>query len=162
MEDQLTGLANRRRVEYELPQQLEAARQRGAPLCLAAIDLDHFKQVNDRFGHAVGDDVLRAVAQLLVASTRGSDLVARMGGEEFIVVLAGTPLPVAGEVCERLRHAIAAYDWNRLADGLKVTISLGLCESGQAVTVRELLAQADALLYAAKRGGRNLVMVAAA
>jgi diguanylate cyclase (GGDEF)-like protein len=106
--------------------------------------------------------VLRAVAQLLVASTRGSDLVARMGGEEFIVVLAGTSLPVAGEVCERLRHAIAAHDWNRLADGLKVTISLGLCESGQAVTVRELLAQADALLYAAKRGGRNLVMVAAA
>src|SRR6185436_17088866 len=113
-----------------------------APLSLAAIDLDHFKLVNDQFGHAAGDDVLRAVAQLLVSNTRGSDMVARLGGEEFIVVLVGTPLAVAAEVCERLRHAVATHDWERQVSGLRVTISLGLCDASQAPTMRELLAQA--------------------
>ena len=159
MEDQLTGLANRRRVEFELPPLLDAARLRNAPLCLAAIDLDRFKLVNDQFGHAVGDDVLRALGQLLVANTRGSDLVARMGGEEFIVVLDGTTLAVAGEICERLRQAVAAHDWPRLTAGLAVTISIGLCDAGQALNMRELLEQADALLYAAKHGGRNRVHI---
>ncbi|MEK8033974.1 diguanylate cyclase [Ideonella sp. DXS29W] len=157
MEDQLTGLANRRRVEHELPQQLEAARLRQTPLCLAAIDLDHFKQVNDHWGHAVGDDVLRAVAQLLVAHTRGTDLVARLGGEEFIVVLGGTPLAMAREVCERLRQAVASHDWQPLGAGLKVTISVGLCAAEAASSMRDLMERADALLYAAKRGGRNRV-----
>jgi diguanylate cyclase len=160
MEDQLTGLANRRRVEHELPLHLDAVRQRGEPLCLAAIDLDHFKQVNDLFGHAVGDDVLRAVAQLLVANTRSTDLVARMGGEEFIVVLIGTPLAIAREVCERLRRSVAEHDWQQLRDGLRVTISVGLCSVDTASDMRELLEQADGLLYAAKRGGRNRVETA--
>lgn len=160
MEDQLTGLANRRRVEHELPLHLEAARKRTSPLSLAAIDLDHFKQVNDRFGHAVGDDVLRAIAQMLLNNTRSTDLVARMGGEEFIVVLVGTGLPVAAEICERLRKAVAAHDWDSVARGLKVTISLGLCDAEKAQTMRGLLEQADALLYAAKRGGRNRVELA--
>ena len=161
MEDQLTGLANRRRVEYELPQHLDAARHRQLPLSLAAIDLDHFKQVNDRFGHAVGDDVLRVIARLLLGNTRSTDLIARMGGEEFIVVLVGTGLPVAAEICERLRKAVAANDWEGLGRGLTVTVSIGLCDAQQAQTMRDLLEQADALLYAAKRGGRNRVELAA-
>ena len=160
MEDQLTGLANRRRVEYELPQHLDAARQRQLPLSLAAIDLDHFKQVNDRFGHAVGDDVLRVIARLLLGNTRSTDLVARMGGEEFIVVLVGTGLPVAAEICERLRKAVAVHDWESSVPGLTVTVSIGLCDAQQAQTMRDLLEQADALLYAAKRGGRNRVELA--
>lgn len=161
MEDQLTGLANRRRVEHELPLHLEAAHKRTSPLSLAAIDLDHFKQVNDRFGHAVGDDVLRAIAQMLLHNTRSTDLVARMGGEEFIVVLVGTGLPVAAEICERLRKAVATHDWDGVARGLRVTVSLGLCDAEKAQTMRDLLEQADALLYAAKRGGRNRVELAA-
>lgn len=171
MEDQLTGLANRRRVEYELPQHLESARLRHAPLSIATLDLDHFKQVNDRFGHAVGDDVLRAVAQLLLGNTRSADLLARMGGEEFIIVFVGTPLATAAEICERLRQAVAGHDWARLASGLKVTISIGVCDAvgaaagpagsnaGAAPSLRELLERVDALLYAAKRGGRNRVEV---
>ncbi len=129
MEDQLTGLANRRRVEHELPLHPGAARKRTSPLSLAAIDLDHFKQVNDRFGHAVGDDVLRAIVQMLLNNTRAPTLVARMGGEEFIVVLVGTGLPVAAEIFKRLRKAVAAHDWDGVARGLKVTVSLGLCDA---------------------------------
>ena len=161
MEDQLTGLANRRRVEFDLPQQLALARQRQEPLSLAAIDLDHFKQVNDQFGHAVGDDVLRILAQLLLANTRSTDLVARMGGEEFIVVLVGTPLPIARDVCERLRLSVEGHDWTPRGDGLRVTISVGLCSVDTASDMRELLERADSLLYAAKRGGRNRVEMAA-
>jgi len=161
MEDQLTGLANRRRVDHELPAQLAVARERRAALSLAAVDLDHFKQVNDRYGHAVGDDVLKAIARLLTENTRSTDLLARMGGEEFIVLFVGTPLPVAADICERLRHAVQAYDWNSIAAGLRVTISVGLCDAMEGIDVRQLLERADASLYTAKRAGRNRVEVAA-
>ena len=168
MEDPLTGLANRRRVEYELPRYLESARQRHSPLSIAALDLDHFKQVNDRFGHAVGDDVLRTVGELMLGNTRGGDLLARMGGEEFIIVFVGMPLATAAEACERLRKAVEGYDWARLAGGLKVTTSIGVCDTASPTAVgalpnpRELLERVDALLYAGKRGGRNRVVVGAA
>jgi diguanylate cyclase (GGDEF)-like protein len=157
-EDQLTGLANRRRVDRELPAQLAWARERGEPLSIALADLDHFKLVNDRHGHAVGDDVLRGVARMLMENTRGADLVARMGGEEFLVVMVGTPLEAAAEICERLRLAVAEQDWSHLAERLHVTVSIGLCEAAVSTDVRDLLARADALLYAAKRGGRNRVV----
>jgi diguanylate cyclase len=158
LEDQLTGLANRRRVDRELPAQLAWARERNEPMCIALADLDHFKLVNDRHGHAVGDDVLRGVARLFMENTRGADLVARIGGEEFLVVLAATPIETAQEICERLRLAVAAHDWSHLAERLHVTVSIGLCETAVSADVRDLLARADALLYAAKRGGRNRVV----
>ena len=160
LEDQLTGLANRRRVDHELPAQLAYARERRGALSVAAVDLDHFKQVNDRFGHAVGDDVLRAIARILIDNTRTSDLLARMGGEEFLVLFVGTPLTVATDICERLRHAVEAYDWDTVAEGLTLTISIGLCDAVESSDVRALLERADASLYAAKRGGRNRVEVA--
>jgi diguanylate cyclase len=159
LEDQLTGLANRRRIDHELPAQLSAAQERGTALSVAAIDLDHFKAVNDRHGHGVGDDVLRAVARLLVANTRSTDLCARMGGEEFLVVFIGTPPAAALEICERLRQAIERYDWRVIAKGLNVTVSIGLCEIVDGDQVRPLLERADASLYAAKRAGRNRVVL---
>jgi diguanylate cyclase len=162
LEDQLTGLANRRRVDHELPAQLLQARERHAALSIAAVDLDHFKQVNDRYGHAVGDDVLRVVARLLTEKTRSTDLVARMGGEEFLVVFVGTPLGVANDICERLRCSVEAHDWGAMAAGLHLTISIGLCEAPGSSDMRTVLERADASLYTAKRAGRNRVEVAAA
>ena len=161
-EDQLTGLANRRRIQQELPAHLARAVGREAELSVAAIDLDHFKQVNDHFGHSVGDDVLRAVARIFIDNTRATDLLVRMGGEEFLVLFVGTPLRAATEICERLRRSVEAHDWDCLAPGLHVTISIGLCDATDSDDVRTLLERADASLYAAKRSGRNRVEVAAA
>jgi diguanylate cyclase (GGDEF)-like protein len=162
LEDQLTGLANRRRVDRELPMHLETARERRDALSVAAVDLDHFKQVNDRHGHAVGDDVLRTMSRLLLDNSRSADLLARMGGEEFLILFVGTPIVVATDICERLRQAVEAYEWGRLATGLRVTVSIGLCDAMASADVRALLERADASLYAAKRAGRNRVQVALA
>jgi diguanylate cyclase (GGDEF)-like protein len=160
LEDQLTGLANRRHIDHELPLQMALAREHESVLSVAVIDLDHFKHVNDRYGHTVGDDVLRAVARILLDKTRGSDVLARMGGEEFLVVFSGTPLHVAVEICERLRQAIESHDWSHVAAGLALTISIGVCDMPRDLDVRGLLDRADAALYAAKREGRNRVQVA--
>jgi diguanylate cyclase (GGDEF)-like protein len=160
LEDELTGLANRRRVDEELPERLAQARERRGMLCIAALDLDHFKRVNDNFGHAVGDDVLRIVGRLLLAHTRTGDLVARIGGEEFLALFNATPLTAAVEACERLRAAIAAHDWESVAAGLRVTVSIGLCSADGALDVRHAIARADAALYAAKRSGRDRIEVA--
>ncbi len=161
-EDQLTGLANRRRIQRELPAHVARAVGREAELSVAAIDLDHFKQVNDHFGHSVGDDVLRAIARIFIDNTRATDLLVRMGGEEFVVLFIGTPLSAATEISERLRRSVEAHDWDSLAPGLRVTISIGLCDAADADDARTLLERADASLYTAKRGGRNRVAVAAA
>jgi diguanylate cyclase len=162
MEDQLTGLANRRRVDHELPAHHAYALERRTALSLAALDLDHFKAVNDHHGHAVGDDVLRTVARILKDNTRDSDLLARVGGEEFLVLFIGAPLQIAAEVCERLRRAVEAHDWQSVAAGLRVTISIGLCNAVESSDVRALLERADASLYLAKRSGRNRVSLAPA
>lgn len=160
MEDPLTGLANRRRVDHELPLLLAAMRDRGVALSVAIIDLDHFKRVNDRHGHGVGDDVLRTIARILLDNTRSSDLLARIGGEEFIVLFANTGLRVASEACERQRRAVENYDWTPLADGLALTISIGVCDAHADTTARALVERADAALYQAKHAGRNRVQIA--
>jgi len=160
-EDQLTGLANRRLVDGELPLRLAQAQVHGQPLCLALADLDHFKRVNDRHGHAIGDEVLRSVARLFTANTRATDLVARMGGEEFLIVLTGTPPAAALDICERIRLAVANHPWERIADRLKVSISIGLCDGAGLLDPAALLSRADALLYAAKHAGRNRVVTSA-
>jgi len=162
LEDKLTGLANRRRVDDELPRQLAAARERGVLLSIAVIDLDHFKRVNDRHGHGVGDDVLRAIARILLDNIRSSDLLARMGGEEFIVLFGATGLSVATDACERLRRAVEAFGWGQVAPDLALTISVGVCEASDGLDVRSLVERADAALYQAKRSGRNRVQVAGA
>ncbi len=155
-EDVLTGLHNRRHAEYALPLLIEGARVAGQVISVAALDVDHFKSINDNHGHAVGDAVLQQLARLLQQRLRSADLVARIGGEEFIAVLVGTAPRQAVEVCERLRQAVAGHDWSAITPGLAVRISVGIA-GGLPPQSLDLLQQADEALYAAKRGGRNRV-----
>lgn len=159
LEDQLTGLANRRRVDKDLPQLFGRARELGRPLSVAVADLDNFKAINDNHGHLIGDEVLRVAAQIFRANTRGSDVLARFGGEEFLLLFVDTTLIVAHEVCERLRAEIESYPWHELAPGLSVTMSLGLCDATPDPDAARMLARADGALYHAKRAGRNRVKV---
>ena len=155
LEDQLTRLANRRRVDEDLPRIVARAVEANAPLCVAVMDLDHFKQVNDGFGHQVGDAVLRSVAQIFRVKTRTRDLVARIGGEEFLFIFVDTSAQIARDVCERLRAAVEAHPWEQTTPGLRVTMSIGLASVRMGDTPAELIARADAALYEAKRAGRN-------
>ena len=159
LRDPLTGLANRRAVAARLPTLLTDAQALRHPLTLVMLDLDHFKQVNDRFGHPVGDRVLETVARMLREHLRGSDLVARTGGEEFLIVLPDAAPERAREACERIREHIQAHDWSSLAPGLALTVSIGL-SSGPPFDERVLTGRADVALYRAKALGRNRVEVA--
>jgi diguanylate cyclase (GGDEF)-like protein len=152
--DQLTGLGNRHEAEARWPELLAAANSQQEPLSVVMLDLDHFKQVNDRFGHAVGDQVLVTLATLLKAHTRATDMAARLGGEEFLLVLRDTDAPHAAEVCERLRARVQAQDWAAVAPGLAVTVSIGLT-SAPPYDAQTLSLRADAALYRAKAAGRN-------
>jgi diguanylate cyclase (GGDEF)-like protein len=156
-QDALTGLWNRRYIDDELPRLLAEAGTRDAPLTLAIGDIDLFKSINDKYGHPTGDAVLCAVADLLRDNCRPSDAVARVGGEEFLLVLEDTDPKGAGQVCERLRSAIEKHAWSGIAPDLVVTISFGISERMAGADARELLATADRHLYAAKNGGRNRV-----
>jgi diguanylate cyclase len=153
--DVLTGLGNRRHLERRCAELLPVLAAEGQPLSLALLDIDHFKQVNDQHGHTAGDQVLVHLAQLLRENTRGGDVLARHGGEEFVIVLPGMELPRAAEVCERLRERVAAYGWP-VRGGL--TISIGLAASPP-WELAPLLQRADEALYRAKASGRNSVKV---
>ena len=154
--DWLTGLHNRRFLAREL-ERLTAERLAG-PFSLAVLDLDHFKSINDRFGHEAGDWVLVRVAALLLGELRQSDVVVRTGGEEFVVLMPGTEARAAVAVCERLRGAIAAAAWDEVVPGAGVTASLGLASAAGVVDPSDLIALADARLYEAKRAGRDRVV----
>lgn len=159
--DPLTGLANRRALEAWLQQHLPAVEQ-GRPLTVLLLDLDFFKQVNDRFGHGVGDAVLRRVAALMLPLCRETDLAVRYGGEEFLFALGGVHAEAAAPVAERLRAAVAAEDWQALAPGLRVTVSIGLASTRElpgALEAQALFTLADRRLYAAKLAGRNQVVL---
>ncbi|MDP9044426.1 MAG: GGDEF domain-containing protein [Pseudomonadota bacterium] len=158
--DALTGLINRRRVDDLLPRIVERSRTAGIPLAALAIDIDRFKAVNDTFGHAIGDRVLVEVARILRRAVRGSDLAARIGGEEFLVVLVDASAALALEASERIRESIAAHDWGAVQPRLACTISVGLAPYRADVATHAWLAAADAALYSAKHGGRNRVVLA--
>jgi diguanylate cyclase (GGDEF)-like protein len=154
--DGLTSLRNARSFRFMLEQACEAARLQGKPLSLLVLDLDHFKRVNDSRGHAVGDQVLAAVGAALAQRSRAADLAFRIGGEEFAVVCEGTPAPVALEVAERLRLAIAAATLDQT--GEKVSVSIGVAGLGTPPTADVLFRAADAALYQAKSRGRDQVV----
>jgi diguanylate cyclase (GGDEF)-like protein len=156
-EDALTGVFNRRHLDTVLDAEWERAVRFGRALTVAMLDVDHFKQVNDRFSHAVGDEVLRTVARILRENTRGVDGVARYGGEEFCLVLVETRLEEGARLCDRLRGLIEAYDWSGVRPGLAVTVSAGVAGLHEADSPETLLAAADVRLYAAKHAGRNRV-----
>jgi len=160
-EDGLTGLANRRWLDTQLAHEAERARRYRHPLSVAMIDVDHFKRINDRCSHRVGDEVLRRLAGLLRGACRQVDVVGRYGGEEFVLLLPETPLMAASAVCEKLRQRIAALHVGDLhPDLVQVTASIGLAGAeGAAVQAEALVQAADAQLYRAKAEGRNRVCV---
>ncbi len=158
--DPLTGLGNRRHLDRRCAELLPAARQAGQPLALAQLDIDHFKAINDRYGHAVGDRVLVVLAQLLRENTRAGDVLVRHGGEEFVIVLPGMCAELATEVCERLRERVAAYPWVGLCGpGAALTLSIGL-SGAPPYDLTALMLSADRALYRAKHGGRNRLCIA--
>ncbi len=158
--DALTELANRRYFDERLAREAERSIDFDEGVSLLMIDLDDFKSINDRFGHITGDEVLRTSARLLEAGTRRSDLCARLGGEEFAVLLTSDVEPLElKHLSEQLRKAFEDHDWQSLADGLQVTISIGAaCLTEVEHDPLKLLKLADRRLYAAKRAGRNQVV----
>lgn len=158
--DALTGVGNRRKLEQALVAELSRVQRSGTPLSLIIADIDHFKQVNDQFGHGIGDKVLREFAVLLQAQSRPTDLVARFGGEEFVVLMPDTALRPAQAKAEKLRLAIAALVIEPLMRAL--TASFGVAELLPGETAESLIGRADIALYEAKRGGRNCVLIATA
>jgi diguanylate cyclase (GGDEF)-like protein len=157
LHDGLTGLFNRRFLRESLPQLQAAAKRRGRPLCVVMIDLDHFKQVNDRHGHLVGDRTLAAVGRALREHCRGSDLVARYGGEEFAVLCPDTDCETGVHVAERLRAAIEQLGPEELGHAGPQTVSLGVAVQTPELMLspEQLLDHADHALYQAKHRGRN-------
>jgi diguanylate cyclase (GGDEF)-like protein len=156
-EDALTGVFNRRHLDTLLSVEWERALRFGRALTVAMLDVDHFKQVNDRFSHAAGDEVLRTVARILRENTRGVDVVARYGGEEFCLILVEAGVDEGARLCDRLRALVQAHDWSAIRPGLAVTVSIGVAGLHEAEAPGALLAAADLRLYAAKHAGRNRV-----
>ncbi|MCW5572823.1 MAG: GGDEF domain-containing protein, partial [Steroidobacteraceae bacterium] len=155
-----TGIANRRAFGRRLASEIEMSRAAARPLTLAVADLDHFKLVNDALGHAVGDEVLRQSAAVMRNMCRATDLVARIGGEEFAILFPGMDHGQAAAFCEQLRRAVEQHGWRGLHPQLQVTLSIGVAQWDQESGADELLHAADTRLYNAKHAGRNRVVAA--
>jgi len=155
--DELTKLPNRRHLAQRFLQEMQRARRHHKGITFVMIDLDHFKQVNDTYGHLNGDAVLAELAQILVTGARESDVCARYGGEEFALILPETTEAGARTLAERIRSKVAAATF---PGGLKLTISIGLAATEEPALFTQLIDRADQALYAAKQGGRNQVRVA--
>ena len=155
--DALTGLPNRRHLQESLTAAAASVTRHGGNLAILMIDVDHFKSINDRFGHDVGDVVLREVAVRLAGACRAEDVVGRWGGEEFLVVAPATDEGGGRALAERVRAAVAGepIDLTSLEDPIPVTVSIGT--AGGSNDVEDLLRRADGALYAAKSEGRNRV-----
>ncbi|WP_081949096.1 sensor domain-containing diguanylate cyclase [Litchfieldella xinjiangensis] len=153
--DELTGLANRRKFMTRLDEEIARSNRHATPLSLVLLDLDHFKRINDTWGHLQGDQVLAELAALSLDSLREDDVIARLGGEEFALLLPLTPLVCCEPLAERLRRLIAEHDF-RLPQG-RVTVSVGIAEHRVGESRETLIERADQSLYAAKRNGRNRV-----
>ena len=152
--DPLTGLYNRRRFEAALAEFQHA----GQIYTVAMLDIDHFKKINDTFSHMVGDQVLQEIGGLILSAVRSEDLAVRYGGEEFALLLKNASPVLGHDICNRLRETIAAWSWDGIAAGLKVTASIGLAASIETAEPSALLQLADYRLYAAKQGGRDRVV----
>ena len=160
--DQLTGLYNRRYLASHLSAMYDRAFWTGQPLSVMVLDLDHFKSINDTYGHDAGDTVLQEFAELLKGSVRAIDLACRYGGEEFLVAMPDTDKKYAAIVAERLRERVAEKTIlvNGGKDEIQVTVSIGIAsteEGGEEDTSQKLIKRADEALYSAKTGGRNRV-----
>jgi diguanylate cyclase (GGDEF)-like protein len=161
MSDALTGCLNRRGFEQSLHQAVHAAARRGDDVALLAVDIDHFKAINDSAGHLAGDAVLRELAEVLLRTSRGGDLVARVGGEEFVLLLPGADTETAGVVAERIMDTVRNHGFRTARGRLTVSISIGIgCEQVSDPHIAGALrARADEALYVAKRLGRDRVVL---
>lgn len=163
--DALTGLNNRRQFEVRLKQEVATAKRQNRPLCAIMLDIDFFKKVNDNYGHAVGDEVLKNVSEIIKTQVRESDIPSRYGGEEFAILLPFTKLDEAGSVAQRLRAAVEArhVDLTHVKDAkiseIQVTISVGVYQFKEGDEAQQLYTKADKALYYAKEHGRNKVIV---
>lgn len=162
--DGLTGLYNHRHFHERLTLEVERSQRSGLPLSLLMLDVDHFKQFNDTFGHPAGDEVLRQLARVLADTRRANDVVARYGGEEFAVILVDTPKFTAAKVAERVRERINTHDFSEAAPrASKLSTSIGVATfPDDGVDAESLVRAADTALYAAKRAGRNRVVLSSA
>jgi two-component system, cell cycle response regulator len=169
--DVLTGWHNRRYLHTRLHEEVARSQRDATPLTCLMIDVDHFKRINDRYGHLAGDEVLRQVALCLNGEVRGSDVSARYGGEEFVILLPATNLDAGRILAERIRRAVAqeSFEIDDVGEPLSVTVSIGVAEHRPGATNEKdlkvagdrLIARADLALYEAKAGGRNAVVEAA-
>jgi diguanylate cyclase (GGDEF)-like protein len=155
--DELTGAFNRRCIMRMLDEEIARAPRNGSACSIALIDLDHFKHVNDSFGHPTGDEVLRTFAITMFANIRGADHFGRYGGEEFLLVLPDMPIDGAARALDRLRAIVADLDWSAFSPGMRVTLSAGVATLRPDETADSFLARADRALYAAKAQGRNRI-----
>ena len=162
--DALTGLNNRRFLERHLATMLAQAHERARPFSMMILDIDHFKLVNDTYGHDAGDEVLKGVGNRIKSMVRGADLICRLGGEEFVVVMPGTGLDIAAKVAERIRSAVhnARFPVNAVGGAIQVSVSIGIAERGPDANADFLYKRADRALYRAKNSGRNQVSADAA
>jgi diguanylate cyclase (GGDEF)-like protein len=158
--DELTKALNRRALIARLDQERAGAERTGQAFSVALLDLDRFKAVNDTHGHAAGDAVLREFAAIVHATMRETDVFGRYGGEEFMMILTATAPAAAREALERIRSALHAHDWARIAPGLAVTASAGLAGWQSGESAAQMLHRADGALYEAKRAGRDRVHAA--
>lgn len=157
--DPLTGIANRRKLLEDVAEKLGMLKRYGTRSSLMMFDLDHFKSINDRFGHGAGDDVLCSVCDLCRTGLRDADLFARIGGEEFAVLMPNTGLTAAQQAAERLRQKISRAVIHHDEDEIRVAISVGVTEIlDRDETVKDILRRADAALYQAKHAGRDRVV----
>lgn len=160
LSDPLTGVSNRRSFDIILASQVAALRNSTQPLSLILADIDHFKAINDRYGHPVGDDVLKWFAKVLTANLKGRDTVARYGGEEFAMILPRTPLENAFKIAAQIKSQLESQFWQK-PDApntmLRITASFGVAQLSQGEGTSSLISRADAKLYQAKADGRNRV-----
>jgi diguanylate cyclase (GGDEF)-like protein len=158
--DELTGLINRREMTVLLQRAQAALERTGRPYCVAVIDLDHFKHVNDKYGHGIGDEVLKRFADMANQATRDQDTLARWGGEEFVLLMGSSSLAAAQAGLERLREVVAAHTMVIGPHGISVTMSAGIAEPLEGESYERVLSRADHALYVAKARGRNAVVSA--
>ena len=164
MTDPLTGVFNRRYMDLRLSEEIAKARRYRLPLCVLLLDIDHFKQINDRHGHQTGDQVLVALGKMVAPVLRETDVVTRYGGEEFLIIAPHTPLSGAIDVAERVRKRIESGDFGLPGEpgemaGTSVTASIGVASFGEDMDDGEKLVRAaDENLYRAKQTGRNRVI----
>jgi diguanylate cyclase (GGDEF)-like protein len=159
--DALTGVNNRRNLFEMTEHELEVTTRYNHPLAVAMIDIDHFKQVNDTYGHLAGDHILERVAHVALAELRAADIIGRYGGEEFIIVMPVTNSQQAGQLAERIRQQVEQTHIQTARGETSVTLSIGITERNPAAseTVEEMFRRADQAMYAAKQAGRNRVHI---